>query len=321
MSTTPTTSSSPAEVAYTVVGGSRPDRIRREESPLTVILLNRGGKFYRTELLTELQQAGLGEVICVEGPSVPYDVEPLSRQFPGIRFLLFQRESSVGERLNLALEEARSRFAMVAWSDMRIGALPAALVAGLEKGEALCVAPLLRGPKNAPVPSAIVPAWLKGRRLELIPWVPEKEGTRSIVPFDFCGIYNKLKVQLIGGFDTAIPNPYWQKLDFGFRCFLWGESILCAPSLQMYYLSDIPSEDSTPDQGYKLFYLKNLAVRLKAGRGVLPYARYLSYMARSDTGPLYAFKEFREARRWVDRHQLRFKKDATQLIAQWNLPE
>ena len=100
----------------------------------------------------------------------------------------------------------------------------------MEKSEELCTVPLLKGPRSGPVPSALVPAWIRRRRLELIPWVPDKEGARTIVPFDYCGLYNKLKVQLIGGFDPAIRNPYWQKLDFGFRASLWGESLLCSPA-------------------------------------------------------------------------------------------
>jgi hypothetical protein len=298
------------------------DRIQRNAFPLSVLLLNRGGKFYRTELLTELQSTGLGEVICIEGPHVPYDIEPLSRQFPDIRFLLFQQEASVGEKLNLAMEEARSRFVMVAWSDMKVASsISTGLIEQVEKSDLMCTVPQLRAQKGGPIPSVLVPAWIKGRKLELIPWVPDKEGMRSIFPFDFCGIYNKLKFQLHGGFDRAIRNPYWQKLDFGFRVFLWGETILANPAFQMHYLTDTPSEDSTPDEGYKLFYLKNLAVLLKADRGVLPYTRFLQYMARSDTGPLYSFKEFREVRKWVERHQYRFKRDAAQLLSQWNVPE
>ena len=54
---------------------------------------------------------------------------------------------------------------------------------------------------------------------------------------------------------------------------------------------------------------------------MLPWSGFLPYATRSDTGPLYSFKEFREARRWVEGQQSRFRKDAVQLIAQWNIPE
>ena len=40
-------------------------------------------------------------------------------------------------------------------------------------------------------------------------------------------------------------------------------------------------------------------------------------MARSDTGPLYAVKEFRAAREWVRRNRYRYRLDPRDLVAGW----
>ena len=84
--------------------------------------------------------------------------------------------------------------------------------------------PVARNTRMEPIPSWQSPAW-KRRRLSLSFRIPQKEGEPTLFPFDFCGIYNREKFAQSGGFDPAIANPYWQKLDFGVRCFLWGEHL------------------------------------------------------------------------------------------------
>ena len=51
--------------------------------------------------------------------------------------------------------------------------------------------------------------------------------------------------------------------------------------------------------------------------GFLPGWRLPEYMARSDTGPLYAVKEFRAAREWVRRNRYRYRLDPRDLVAGW----
>jgi len=321
MSIIPTIFSRP-RLSYTVVGGARLERGRRKPFRLTLLLLNRGGRFHRAELYRELQEIGLGEVICLEGPTVAYDIEPLSRQFPQFRFLLLQEDASSGERINCGIEEARSKWVLVAWSDMRISGLSQELknLDRLDFAGNLCTVPLLKNQRGETLPSLQIPALIHSR-LKLLPWEPLREGMKTILPFDYCGIYDRERFLKLGGFDPAIPNPYWQKLDFGFRAFLWGEKIQCDPTIQFRYLEEQGSEDSTPDASYKLFFLKNMALRRKGERVKLPLAKLLVYLLRSDTGPICAYKEYREVLRWVEENGLRFKNDAPGLIRGWEVPE
>ncbi len=315
MNTTPSISNQPG-IPYTVVGGFKIDRIRKYSYRLTVLLLNRGGRFYRKELLSEIQKLKLGEIICIEGPNIPYDIEPLSRQFPEIRFLLLQGNASEGERINLGIEEARSELVLVMWSDMQISSTSLMV----RDSGVLCSVPLLMNHKSETIPSIQIPALIKGK-LRLIPREPTEEGMDTILPFDFCGIYSKAKYRLIGGFNRLISNSYWQKLDFGFRAFLWGERIVFNPGLKLNYSVELQSENTTADESYKLFYLRNLAVHFRGDSGILPYSRLLNYMMRSDTGPIYAYKEFREVRKWVEINRYRFRKDAQSLVSHWKMPE
>jgi hypothetical protein len=309
MSTTPSTSEK-RKVPYTVIGGPKVDRIRKPHALMSVVLLNRGGRLYRRELLEGLLAAPLGEVISVEGPKLSYDIEPLSRELPGVQFLLLQEEASPGEKVNLAMGEARSRMVLVLWADMKLFRFEGVeLAAARSEQEArLCLVPELRDVRGELVPSVQVPALIRGQ-LKVIPWPPKHPGMRSLYPFDYCG------------FDPRITTPHWQKLDFGVRSFLWGESIQWEPSLRAEYTAEQKPEDSTPDSGYKLFYLKNMAVRFNGEIGFLPRRRLPGYARRSGSGLFDSVREFREVQHWVEQNRFRFKSDVPGLVAHWDMPE
>jgi hypothetical protein len=321
MSTTPTIFKK-ARTPYTVIGGPRADRIRRVSSPLTVILLARGGRFYRQELLDTLQEHPGAQVLSIEGPGPAYDLQPLSRRYPEVRFLLLQGEASPGERVNLGMDEARSPLVLVLWSDVKPEPwiFSEAALGQAMRPERLCAVPQLKGCGGEILPSIQIPAFIKGR-LKLLPWKPVQEGMKSLFPYDYCGLYSSRKFLQLGGYDAWMVNPYWQKLDFGFRAFLWGESICWQPRFQAVYISDPAAEDSTPDASYKAFFLKNLAVRHNGELGLLPWSRLPGYVLKSDSGLFCSGREFREVRRWVHENRYRFKGEASSLVSRWEMPE
>jgi hypothetical protein len=210
----------------------------------------------------------------------------------------------------------------VLWTDMGLSGMQGLqlLAARVEESDWLCAVPALRNPGGEPVPTIQVPTLIRGR-LQVIPWPPKHSGTRSLFPFDYCGLYNKARFQLTGGFDTWMTTPYWQKLDFGLRSSLWGESILGDASFRLSYAVDQSPEDSTPDWSYKLFYLKNMAVRFDGEMGVLPGSRFPAYALRSGSGLVDAWKEFKEVQAWVRENRFRFKSDVPSLVAHWEIPE
>jgi hypothetical protein len=299
-----------------VVGGA--ERARRDA--WTVLLLSRGGRFYREELLQELAGLDSALVLSVEGPNPAYDLEKLARRHPGVRFLLMRAPASPGERINLAMEEARSEQVLVLWSDMRDdgGSLASGLKAASR--DLLCLVPRLRSPKGEVLPSILFPAQIKGR-LKVLPWKPAQEGMRSLFPFDYCGWYSRRRFLQLGGFDPWMANPYWQKMDFGFRAGLWGETIAWHPRWQFAYTGEPEGEDTTPDSSYKLFFLKNMAVRFTGDSGLLPLSRLPGYALRSDSGLLDSLQEFREVRAWVHENRFRFQGDAASLLGRWEMPE
>jgi hypothetical protein len=281
-----------------------------------VLLLGRGDRLFRAELLKDLQARALGEILWVEGFEPSMDVESLAREFPDVRFLLLKAPSTAGEKVNIGIHESRAPMVLVLWSDTRLSVFPSSLPGALERSGILCAVPMARTAREELIPSWQSPLWRK-RRFSVAFHAPRKEGERTLYPFDYCGVYNRLKFAQSGGFDPAISNPYWQKLDFGFRCFLWGERLQGTMGVSLTYSSAPPQEDTTPDQGYKLFWLKNLAIRMRREIGILPGRRALEYMLRSDTGPLYALKEFRSVHAWVHTHRFRFRREPHDVMEHW----
>ena len=312
------------KVPYTVLGGPKIDRIRKSLGPLSVLLLNRGSRFYRQEKLQALQEAGIGDILCVEGPRLPHDVEALSREFPRIHFLLLQEQATPGERINIGIEEARTRLVFVLWSDMELAPELSkewsSFLTQIEEKQILCTVPRLMSPADQVLPCIQVPALIKGR-LKLMPWKPEQEGMPSLFPFDYCGIYHRGRFSLSGGYDPWMSNPYWQKLDFGMRSFLWAERILCRRDMVVRYEGEPETENSSADVSYKLFFLKNMAVRFNGEMGVLPSSKRFAYCLRSDSSWLKARNEFKEVQTWVHQNRYRFKSDVQSLVNHWEIPE
>jgi hypothetical protein len=158
---------------------------------------------------------------------------------------------------------------------------------------------------------------MKKGKLSLHYRPPSREGEKVLFPFDFCGIYDKERFAQVGGFDADIDNPYWQKLDFGFRCHLWGEKIIGTMRCTLFSPNPFDAEDATPDEYYRAFYLKNLAVRLRREMGVLPLGKMFEYVIHSGIGPVYAVREFHRVRDWVSLNRFRFRRDPRELIEKW----
>ncbi len=318
MSTTPSTSS---ELPYTVVGGDRSDRRLRRPRFLSLLLLNRGGKPFRREYFRELDQLGDLEVISIEQGKSTYDVEALSRSFPKVRFLLLHRTLTRGEQINIGSEEAGGTNVFVFWNDMKVvSPLSEALLRKIHETERLCTVPILQNTRMETVPTVMVPAFYR-TTVRVLSLAPQQTDMKTLFPFDYCGVYQRERFLRTGGFDARLTNPYWQKADFGFRSHMWGETMHCDTSFRMRYLSEQDPEDSTPDESYKLFFLKNLTVRFGGDAGAIPLGRFFSYYLKSGSGLPAAIKEFKEIRSWVKENRYRFVRDARSVTDLWEEEE
>lgn len=316
MSTIPTTLNDRA-LPYTVIGGPKGGG-PGAGIPVSVLLLERGGRLYRSEVFEELERLGFESVISVEEGPETGDASALAQRYPRTRFVILGGAASPGERVNIGMREAQEPFVLVLWSDMRIqtAGLSSRFFEKIAAHNRLCTPPYLQARKGELLPSAITPA-LERQSLRLIPFVPSADGAKSLYPFDYCGIYSREKFVLSGGFDGGISNPYWQKLDFGFRAWLWGEEIRLSQALRVGYEDEPPQEDATPDETYKWFWLKNLAPVFRGDSGAVPGRRYWSYLRSRKGNPFTALSEFKSAAEWVKLNRYRFRSDASSVVDLW----
>ena len=316
MSTIPTTLNDRA-VPYTVIGGIK-GRNCPERIPVSVVLLNRGSRLYRTQLLADLERVGFESILSIESGQEPPDVESLSGRFPQVRFLFLKEEITAGERINLGIRESCGPYVFVLWNDQRLStaALSSRFFERLSEQDALCVAPFFSVREGDPAPTQLAPAFDRSS-LRVLSFVPLKDGEKTLFPFDGCGIYSRERFIQTGGYDPAIPDPWWQKMDFGFRAWLWGEEIRMAQALRMGYEGNPPLEDTTPGASYGRFHLKNLAVRVREDGGMLPLSAFLPYLVRAARNPFPAVAEFRAVREWVRLNRFRFRCDARSVVDLW----
>ncbi|MDR0389944.1 MAG: hypothetical protein LBH73_07730 [Spirochaetaceae bacterium] len=327
MNTIPTTFNGELP-SYTAVGGTR----RGGSSGLSVVLLNRGGRYPRRILFQEFEKAGFDYVISIEGKEERYDLEELSGRFPFVRFILLKDEINQGQRINLAVSELDSPLFFVLWNDIRIlhgiGALKMAerLLADAAEEKArispykrLCTVPVIQNSGYHTLPAMISPALHQGL-IKTLPYVPPREGNPTLYPLDCVGIYDRRRFIALGGFDSTIRSPYWQLMDFGVRAWLWGENIACTQLVRVCYDGELPPEDSSAGVSYKRFFLKNLAPVFRGDFAHLPLGRFPAYLFSSGEGPFAAWDEYSAARRWVERNKYRFTTDMENLVKNWEQP-
>ena len=321
MNTIPTTSKR-VRISYTVLGGTEKPEAKNRLNRLSLLVLNRGKSIFKTEFFKEIENIGFSNVISIENPGVNYELETVSRKFPFIKFLLLQESCSAGEQINIGIEEARSEYVYVIWNDIKPAhtSVSLRLFENFEKENFLCTTPVMKTPQGETLPSIVIPAFKK-RSLKIIYTLPNKNGVISLFPFDYCGIYNREKFLFTGGYDYSILNQYWQKMDFGFRANMWGEKIICNTTLNVAYTADNATDDISIDKYYRIFYLKNLAVRFNGDSGYLPYSKFLRYFSRSGEGFFTAKNNFNEAKKWVELNKFRFNFDCRSLTELWSDPE
>ncbi len=299
-----------AGISYTIIGGEGQTRTPHT-IPWTLLLLNRG------RALSKTVRSGFAEIISVEGSGRrPRDLR--EKAVPNMKLLITETAVNIGEQVNIGISAASCPFVLVIWNDMQLKTLfSPQFIREVEEGGSLCSVPMLYSHRGDLIPSILTPA--HGRRtIKTIPMTAIETDTAALYPFDFVGIYNKKLFQLTGGYDPEINNSYWQKMDFGFRSWLWGERILLNSSLRIFYTTDLQENDVTIDKNYRRFYLRNLAVRVKDNQAYLPKSGIFSYIFRSGEGPMVALAEYKETADWIERNRTRFIQCGRTLVENWS---
>lgn len=309
------TFSSSFSVSYTLTGNLNPLPISDGFS-WGAVILPRGPLYFQLELARKLVAYGAREVI-LRRDSGWVAGEPLPRDLP-VKFLIPSVSITEPLWMQLALGASRSEWMLVLADSMEVlePFPPQKLARGDSELEALVYIPELKSPSGEEIPYLIVPL-KRGRVLQFINIFPQHEFHESLYPMDLAGFYRPNTFLQTGGFDPLIANPYWQKVDWGFRIHLWGESVRYLRGFRVQYQSVPPEEDTTPVNGYERFYLKNIVPRYNLDHVELPLSQFFSFLAQSGLSPLRAWRTFRDVRRWLRSFGYRYRMDAVALKQLW----
>ena len=299
---------------YTVVG-TVPANAGRGTA---ILVLNRGPRLHRRDAIQALLDDGWDEIMWVEPQENAYSVESLAREFVGVRFLLMNGDESVGTHINCAMAELNAAFVLVVWSTVRVAVPGARVIDRCLESQDLCTVPVLRTDRGEAIPTVVAPA-LQRRTLRVLTLPPRADGVETLFPFDYVGLYNRKRYLQIGGFSSRIVNHFWQKMDFGFRAHLWGERMRLNTALRATYRSLPEPEDQTADESYLPFYARNLAVRVVDGSALVRRRGALSFGLRAGVSFVQAWREFSDARTWVQHNAARFKGDPRRLVREWDV--
>lgn len=311
-----TVSISNMESSYTVVGSDGIET--RPFDGITIVLLSRGGRPFRKDQIHKLVSLNVSEIISVE--SSGSDMDQLSKSIPQLKCIIISNEKSVGEKINIAVRESSGSHVLVMWDDMDLQIIgkTGRLFAMAAEQQVLCSIPVLMNSRKESIPIRLAPMF-SGHKLEIVPLGSVKNETPTLYPFDYCGIYNRKKFLLTNGFDTEITSPYWQKLDFGFRAFLWGEKILCYTGIKIAYQNEIPNEDASISNSYKRFFLKNLALVYKGDSCHLSLISIIRFHLKSGMSLFNSIADYKSTRKWVKDNKYRFRMDPYSLTELWEL--
>ena len=301
---------------------------------ISAIVLSRGNIPHRS-FFHDLEKIGFDYVISIESSAPHYDIEELSGRFPFVRFILPESEINLGQQINLGVTEIKSPLFYVFRSDMKIvaGGTARRMAERLsvnEEGDEkkggcdnstgfkrLCTVPVIMNSNYEILPSLISPMTQK-KQMRTVCFEPRNEGDLSLYPFDGIGIYDRQRFINLGGFDATLKHTHWQLMDFGFRSHLWGEEIALNLHFKLSYDGELPQENYTVEDYYRLFYLKNLAPVFRNDYAHLPLYRFPGFMKKSGIDPGLAWDEFKETRKWVTTNKYRWKCDARDVTKHWD---
>lgn len=304
------------QINRTILGGKQNNP--NAAFDISVIMLNTSGSHLRTQYIENLLNCGFKSIVSVEPDAESYNVEENSHRFPAVKFMIPREKTSDGVLINMAMAELDSKYVLVLRDSFHIpaGFLTKNLAEYFIETELFCIVPRLLDNKGNGIIINFFPEAKHGKfKVGLRQAV--QDGLQTLYPFNYIGLYNRMKFIQTGGFDYSINNSYWQNMDFAIRSWLWGEKIVMTTKFQLAYAEEIPLEESVPDLSYLRFYLKNILPRFCADHGQVSDLSFPGFFFKSSCGVFEALSQFKIAKSWVEKNKYRFQRDIQYLIENW----
>lgn len=237
-------------------------------------------------------------------------IQEMQDAWPEVSWLVFSSVTTLGERINALADECYTTYFMVVRSDQEMVRFEGSVLMPMmvRPDHPAVIAPVLSNMLGELLPTVRVPH-MQGKDLDPLSFMPGSKNTDTLYPFLGLGMYDRALFQRLRGYDEQIISNYWQCLDFGARCWLYGYRILSVPTLALEFPGrQSVIEDRSEQPGVERCYTKLLSVRQIGGKNfVRKWRRHLDKALLND-----------EVRK---RMAVLFKTDFFSLIDNWKIPE
>jgi hypothetical protein len=196
------------------------------------------------------------------------DYEALRSQYDYVTFIVFNEPANFATMANIFANECHSTYFFLCRSDLALVdfELDKAIELFQQDEKIAIVTPHLFNRLKEPIPVIQAPH-LRETLIDPISFFPPNQDEFSLYPFLGLGLYERALFQRLRGFDEQIEAEYWQQLDFGIRCWLYGYPIINTPLLSCYFHSrQFVIENRTEQKGIKRVHTKALGVRVIKGK-------------------------------------------------------
>lgn len=237
----------------------------------------------------------------------------LTTRYPDVTFLCFENYVTVGECINAFADVCFTTYFLVVRSDVEIIAFNGAQLIGLfaEHNHPALITPYILNAEGELLPTLRAP-YLRGKLLDPISAFPNSEKVMqqdNLYPLMGLGLYDRALFQRLRGYDEEIGGEFYQLMDFGIRCFLFGYRIYTISDLAIRFPNRHSIiEDRSNCPGMNRCYTKALSVIRLAGKNV------------TQKWKPYVDKELLKAE--VKEKQIKLQKqDFFNLMKNWPMPE
>ena len=200
-----------------------------------------------------------------------FNVEEMQAIYPDVTFIVFPKAPSLAERVNALADVCMTTYFLTMRSDTNLMSFDwKPLEARMREEEhpaMLC--PWVYNKSNEEIPTLRTPL-INGKEVEPVSFMPSAECSANLYPFLGIGLYDRALFQRLRGYDEDITGAYWQTLDFGVRCWLYGYPIYTVSQMAvLFYSKQFLIEDRSEQQGFERFYSKALSVHQVKGHNYI----------------------------------------------------
>ncbi|MFA5570270.1 MAG: hypothetical protein ACOX0W_08455 [Sphaerochaetaceae bacterium] len=201
-------------------------------------------------------------------------INQLREDFPDFSFIVFSEAASFGAMVNVLADECFTSYFFLSRTDVSCSHFSEQEVVDFfhQWEKPAVVVPLLYNRLHEKLPAISVP-FKRGHLLDPLSFIPTMEVERTLYPFLGLGFYDRALFQRVRGFDELIGSEYWQLLDFGLRCNLYGYQILSFPHMQCTFNDrQFIIENRSFVEGMNRVHTKALGVKQVKGKNYLSKA-------------------------------------------------